>query len=458
MSKCLKLSLILLAMAAAAAAQQVSAGQPPLFNPYERPKNGPPLTKVFHKVETSWLLRKLRDPKHHPSARMPDFQFTEEEALDIMAYLKSIAGEPLPVVQWPAWAAKDMEEMEDDEFEAMLELSDRGKAVWSNARCTVCHAVNGPGGVIGGFVDLRVGGIDLQIAASKLKRDWLYTWLEEPARYFPDTLMPRFRFSEAEIKALTEYMLRDDAFLPFPEEEEEEEVGEEDTESAEHWAALEEPERVSRGERLIELSRCVLCHEIEGIPELLPRPELSRPAAGDSFEFLAYELRCLSCHSIEGRGGTYAPDLSGEGSRLREPWIAKFVESPDMIRPLSQQMPKFNLTAREAKTIASYLSKERRDVRIPAQIPGGAVGREEIQRGRETFQAKGCISCHTVADGPGGGLGPDLALAADRLRPGYVWFTLKNPHAVNPYSAEPDYGLSDDEARALTGYLLRGAK
>jgi mono/diheme cytochrome c family protein len=177
MSKSLKLSLILLAMAAAAAAQQVSAEQPPLFNPYERPKNGPPLTKVFHKVETSWLLRKLRDPKHHPSARMPDFQFTEEEALDIMAYLKSVAGKPLPAVQWPVWAAKDMEEMEDDEFEAMLELSDRGKAVWSNARCTVCHAVNGPGGVIGGFVDLRVGGIDLQIAASKLKRDWLYTWL-----------------------------------------------------------------------------------------------------------------------------------------------------------------------------------------------------------------------------------------------------------------------------------------
>jgi mono/diheme cytochrome c family protein len=121
-------------------------------------------------------------------------------------------------------------------------------------------------------------------------------------------------------------------------------------------------------------------------------------------------------------------------------------------------MPKFNLTAREAKTLASYLSKERRDVQIPARIPGGPLAREEIQHGRETFQAKGCVSCHTLGDGPGGGVGPDLALAADRLQPGYVWFHLKNPHGVNPYSSEPDYGLSDEEARALTGYLSTGAK
>ncbi len=444
----LKLSGILVAALAATAVQGVSPSQPPLYNPYERPKNGPPLTNVFHKVKSSWLLAKMRNPKHHPSARMPDFKFTDNEALDIMAYLKSIAQKPPPAVQWPAWAGKGFDEMEDDEIDAMFALGERGQAIWGVARCTICHTVNGPGDrLIGGFVDLRVGGIDLQMAATKLERNWLYWWIKEPKSYFPDTLMPRYRFSDDEIKALVEYILGDDAFLPVTEEEEEGEEG------PERWSVLDEPERASRGKRLIELSRCVVCHAIEGIPELLRQPELQPPPRRGSFEFLVHDLRCLSCHSIEGRGGTYAPDLTSEGSRLQEAWMADFLESPDMIRPLSQQMPKFSMTPEEAKTMASHMSKTRLDPRIPAQIPGGPVTRQEIQRGREAFRTRGCFSCHALGDGPGGVVGPDLASVGDRLKPGHIWFHLKNPQAVNPYSAEPDYGLSDEDARDLAAYL-----
>ncbi len=445
MKKLLILLALPLAGLAVVIAQDPSLQEPLLYNPYERPKNGPPLTNIFHKVNPTWLLKKLQDPEHHPAARMPDFKFSQEEALDIMAYLKSIAEEPPPKIPWPAWAAKGFEELDDEEFFAMLEVADRGKAIWGNARCTICHSVNGPDGeLIGGFVDLRVGGIDLQIAATKLSRDWLYAWIKEPKDYFPDTLMSRYRFSEDEIKALIEYILRDDTFLSLDEDT---------AEAPESWSALDEPERAARGKRLIELSRCVLCHDIEGIPELLSPPQREPVPSPDSFEFLAYDLRCLSCHSVQGRGGTYAPDLTGEGSRINEDWIAQFVELPDIIRPLSQQMPRFNLTAEEAEIIASYLSTKQRDARILAEIPDGPATAEEIQRGREIFQSHGCFSCHTVGEGPGGVVGPDLTTVRERLRPGYLWFHLKNPQAVDPYSAEPDYALPDEEARALAAYL-----
>lgn len=450
MKKWLILLALPLAGLAVVIAQDLSLQEPLLYNPYERPKNGPPLTNIFHKVNPTWLLKKLQDPEHHPAARMPDFKLSQEEGLDIMAYLESMAEEPPPKISWPEWAAKGFEELSDEEFFAMLEVADRGKAIWGNARCTICHSVNGPGGeLIGGFVDLRVGGIDLQIAATKLNRDWLYAWIKDPKNYFPDTLMPRYRFSEDEIKALVEYILRDDAFLSLDEET---------AEAPESWSALDEPERADRGRHLIELSRCVLCHDIKDIPEFLDLPKLEEPAPEPGFEFLAYDLRCLTCHSIQGRGGTYAPDLTSEGSRLQEAWIEQFVESPDMIRPLSQQMPRFNLTAEEARIIASYMSTRRRDARVPAAIPDGPVTPEEIQRGREIFKARGCFSCHTVGDGPGGVVGPDLATVGDRLRAGYLWFHLKNPHDVNPYSAEPDYALPEEEARALAAYLSTRTK
>ncbi len=439
---------VLTVLLATATARAAFAEEPRLFNPYERRKNGPPLSNIFHKVRRpSWLLAKIGNPMSHPAARMPDLKLTEDEVLDIVAYLKSIADPEYPEQKWPAWANKGFEEMDDDELDAMFELVDRGKAVWGNARCTICHRVNGPGGeLVGGFVDLRVGGIDLMSAGTKLKRDWLYQWIKEPKTYFPDTLMPRFRLSEDDLKALVEFILRDDPFIA-PEEEETE------REDPSRWNVLDEPERITRGQQLIEMSRCVVCHDIKGIAEVLSPIQRQPPPAVDTFEYLAYDLRCLSCHAIEGRGGTYAPDLSTAGSRLQEDWIAKFVESPDLVRPLSQQMPKFNLNAEEARIIATYMSSSRRDAQIPESIPGSEVTAEEVERGREIFHAKGCFSCHTVGDGLGGVVGPDLRELGNRMHPGAVWFHLKNPHEVNPYSAEPDYGLADDQVRALAAYL-----
>ncbi|MBI2194127.1 MAG: c-type cytochrome [Planctomycetes bacterium] len=415
--------------------------EPRLYNPYDRPKNGPPLTNVFHKAQPLWLWDKLKQPKHHPSARMPDFKFSDEEAMDALAYLKSIADPSFPKQEWPPWTAKTEDTMNDEELTEMMNLTDMGKAVWGNARCTVCHKANGPGGtIIGGFVDLRVGGIDLQIAQAKLERDWLYSWVKEPKSYFLDTLMPRYRLSDSEARALVEFLLRDEAFRPTTEPK---------PEAPGRWKALDDPSRISRGKRLIELSRCVVCHDIKGILELLSFPPRPAPPSENTVSWLFYDVRCLSCHSIEGRGGTYAPDLTSEGSRLKASWIHDFLIQPDLIRPLSQQMPKFNLSPEEAKTVADYVQQFRRDPRVPTSVPPG-----EAEKGRALFQSKGCVACHTTGEGPGGGVGPTLDFVADRLEPGYLFHRLKHPHAVNPFSAEPDYGLSDEEAAALSAYLL----
>ena len=250
---------VIVAVAVRPATAQTPAAEQPLFNGYDRPKNGPPLTNIFNKARPAWIRKKLRNPQHHPAARMPHFRFSEDEVLTIMAYLRSIAT-PTPGPDWPAWAHKSLDDMEDDdEIDAMFELSEQGLAVWSNSRCTVCHTIHGPGDTpIGGFVDLRVGGIDLQIEATKLKRDWLYRWIKDPKDHFPETLMPRFRLSEQEIRAMVEYILRDDAFLPA-------EVDEPLTDA--DRAVLDDPDAIRQGRQLMELDRCVVCHRVEGIEE-----------------------------------------------------------------------------------------------------------------------------------------------------------------------------------------------
>lgn len=363
------------------------------------PKHGPPLTRATHKAHRAWIWAKIRSPKHHPSARMPEPDLTDQDARDILACLDTVAGLPYPPV-----------EPGDAEL---------GRDVWTRSRCVVCHVVNGSDGAI----DLGTGGRDLFFAGRRLRREWLYAWIRDPRSYFPDTRMPRYRFSDAEVRALVEYILTDDAFRPANEPLPDDPI---------------EDGNPSRGKRLIEISRCVVCHDIEGIREILPR----RPRP--QMEILP-DVQCLTCHSNGA-----APDLANAGSRLRPEWVREFLQRPDHVRPLSPPMPDFHLSATEAELVVECLAT---DADIPDGIPGGAITEDEIARGRDAFRARGCMSCHSTGDGPGGAVGPSLTRVADRLRPGYLWYHLKHPHAVNPRSAEPDYGLTDEEARILAAYL-----
>jgi mono/diheme cytochrome c family protein len=69
------------------------------------------------------------------------------------------------------------------------------------------------------------------------------------------------------------------------------------------------------------------------------------------------------------------------------------------------------------------------------------------------FEKYACQACHQV-DGTGGYLGPPLDKLSVRLKPGWVFYWLKSPETFKPSSIEPDNHLSDDEAGALTAYLM----
>lgn len=411
-------------------------------SPYNRAKHGPPLTNIIHKVNKEWLYDWLKDPKHYNTdAKMPNLKLNEEEIIEVVSYLVSIADRDLwPKVSWGKFLFKKEDKMTDEEFEEMDKLYSQGKAIWSQARCSICHTIKGASGkLVGGYVNLHVG-IDLSKVSSKINRDWLYYWIKEPKNYYKDTLMPKYRFSDEEIRALVEYIMRDSAFV------------DEITSVSKEIKLSKDPEIVKKGKIIIELARCVVCHDIKGIKDLITVTDETKNIK-KGFEKLLSDVKCMTCHNIQGKGGTYAPELTYAGSKLKKDWIKNFVKSPDVIRPLLQQMPKFNLTEEEAIISEEYIKKNFTTKDITSIFLKKTPTITQIESGKGLFYKKGCQTCHQI-EAKGGVLGPNLSEVGNRLEPEYIYFHLKNPHRFKPDAVEPNYGLSDEEAIKLTYFLI----
>ncbi|CAM5453156.1 c-type cytochrome [Eoetvoesiella caeni] len=95
----------------------------------------------------------------------------------------------------------------------------------------------------------------------------------------------------------------------------------------------------------------------------------------------------------------------------------------------------------------------------PADLAGADPG-----RGRRLIGDYGCVACHTVpgVSGPGSAVGPPLKNMALRAyiagvlpnTPANLVRWLLDPAAVDPLTAMPDMGMSDEEAKNIAAYLL----
>ncbi len=433
-----------------------------LQNPYKRSKNGPTLKNVVHKANKEWLKKWIDNPPAMiPNARMPRLMLTGDEIDAVLAYLSSIADSDIPRQKWDEYLMKNEDDMTDDEYDQMSELSDKGKGVWGRARCNLCHPVKGKGGAVG-------VGPDLGRLAEKVNRDWLYSWIKEPKSYFHNTQMSRYRFSEDELRQLVEFLMQSYDFKPEEDDDEEDddETASDDNISSEEpdgsntetgeikkvSSLIPEGSMVEKGKRIIELNRCFVCHEIEGVSDLLPVKEPVEETEG-TFAHLLNDIRCMTCHNIQGEGGSFAPELTHEGSKLKRTWIKGFLQKPDIIRPLLKQMPKFNITENEAEKAVEFIEEYfvNDDIPVDKYVESQPTD-DEIAKGKEFYDLKGCRSCHAIKEG--GIVGPTLKRVGDRLENGFIFHHLKNPHLEVPDGVEPNFQLSNDEATALTHFLM----
>jgi len=172
----------------------------------------------------------------------------------------------------------------------------QGKRIWQHYDCNDCHTILG----IGGYY-----APDVTKSYTVRGDAWLRQFLREPSKMYPaGRQMPNFHLTDADIGSLV-------AYLKW--------VSEVDT---------------------------------NGWP---PAPVVTVSAESSGARTLIAQ-QCSTCHSIQGSGGTVAPDLTHEGSRQTRDWILAQINDPRSHKPDSI-MPSFHQLPDEEKSeLADYLA------------------------------------------------------------------------------------------------------
>ncbi len=156
------------------------------------PKVGPSLRHVASKVGFDWLYAWLRNPQDfRPSTKMPRF-FGLWEHLEGKGLEESMRYEPLEIRSMISYMERSSQPFEYVKPYAGITAApdiERGKKVVQVRGCLACHqhadfpeatSTYGP----------NLSRIGAKVASNPRGAAWLYSWLREPARYHPRTLMP----------------------------------------------------------------------------------------------------------------------------------------------------------------------------------------------------------------------------------------------------------------------------
>ncbi len=369
----------------------------------------PDLGRIGNKTNRTWLFAKIKDPhRFEPLSTMPQFNFTDEQIVNIVDYL------------FDEYTDYDLLDVFDQDSSAVPTDSatvDMGRRLYKELRCNNCH-----------FLD---NGMEWMRLGPKLT-------------YIGEKPVEAFDFGETDFSRTREEYIFQKIRTP------------------KIFATPKNPQKMPQfflsDRDAYDLTLMLLSFTSNRIPSprfaAYPDTGVYQPE-GEAGKLIE-KFQCFSCHRINGRGFNLAYDLSMEGSRVKREWLYDYLMVSYSIRPiLVERMPIFNFTPHEAEVLTDYIMEELTSNLIPQNLesrltPGLA------RQGQILFEEKGCMACHILGD-KGGYVGPSFttgALAGDKLQAGWVFRWLKNPQEIVPGVLEPNYNLSDEEALAITAYLM----
>ncbi|MDA1232748.1 MAG: c-type cytochrome, partial [Planctomycetota bacterium] len=182
---------------------------------------------------------------------------------------------------------------------------------------------------------------------------------------------------------------------------------------------------------------------------------------GDFAEWLVELLTKTTTEGIRSKAWQASPPpLYQEGFKVQTPWLYQFLLEPTKIRHTTVlRMPKFNMSEKEARTLANYFAAVD-GAEFPYQEQGPTAvdyladrqtelahegllkdGESYLDESWKLLNGPVCVGCHSLGGrkyqvlAPKSVQGPNLNLAQNRLRADWVKVWLYNPQWITPYTS-----------------------
>ncbi len=334
-----------------------------------------------------------------------------------------------------------------------------GRQLLARYNCMACHQMQN--------VDRAVMfGPDLTNVGTKVSREWIYKWLNEP-RSITDAdgniivdgvatqaRMPKFRLSDEELRDLSAYL------------------------SVQQVTPIQ-PYHFNP--RVVAVSN-------------------KNGDAADQGQIRFNQMFCVTCHSLAVDrggvtsliGGDIGPELTKVGSKVKPEWLLAWLRDPEGYLQHTK-MPQYQWSDQDLYQVSQYIEKQLTDPSLLSDVPQlGKPTTEEVMRGKELFQEKGCIQCHAIQGVvPRKNFAPDLSafgMAAGpyffqvssafhrqiplhfpskqgavlnisvskipRFMIAYIQAKITNPVSVTPEARMPQFSMSQDDLDDVTTALL----
>jgi len=387
------------------------------------PKIGPSLRRMSAKLDPSWTVRWVENPhKFRPRTRMPNFDFKQNDAIAITAFLWSLSKQ-----EGDKWLQEHPEPTG-----VGGNLAAQGKTLVESIGCKGCH------GFAEGEFSTTVGKQhdlvpNLKDIAAKVGPRWAYYWIKNPRDYFPQTHMPSLRLSDQEATAITSYLMT---------------LGGKTEPIANIEQQLADAKNVKRGEGLVRKYGCFGCHDIQGM---------------EKESRIGVELTTFGSKKLEELFFGNHTDIPNTW----DDWTYNKLKTPRTYATerVEQVMPQFDLADEDIKALRLLLAGFQ-DRKVPARYQAEHGQRAiQVSEGRRLMQQYNCVGCHEI-EKRGGFIRKyyqeNLALAppilngeGEKVQAPWLFGFIKAPFSIRPWLTlrMPTFQLNDAEVNTLINYF-----
>src|SRR5215469_15190686 len=153
-------------------------------------------------------------------------------------------------------------------------------------------------------------------------------------------------------------------------------------------------------------------------------------------------------HSLMQDMKKIGPNLKDVRLKLNRNWIPAWLKKPTDFRPTTK-MPNFRLTDHQIQAISAFIWQSALNDPLPKHKPGNAA------HGKELFETRGCLACHSIGEGDqiqGGTFAANLTRVGEKANYDYLVRWIHNARErTRPYCPyeKKDIGPEDYKKKNL---------